>query len=95
MSTPRRWRGFISALHLDPFSAAGNVLDDDVVKPPTIEPPWALPLGFTVRSGETAPLNTYSDGSEMAPCWTTEGAFSGVGLISYQATSAPAPPRTV
>src|ERR671925_1075131 len=47
-------------------------------------------LVVPLRSGETAPFQTKSDGSFTTPDWKSEP----LGLISYQRSSVPAPPAT-
>src|SRR5438093_7864790 len=74
---------------------AGNEFDDDVVNPMMNALPWAVPDGFTVRSGDIAPLNTYRLLSLTVPDWKIEGESFGVGCTSYQFSWAPAPPATL
>ena len=60
---------------------AGNEFDDDVVNPMMNALPWAVPDGFTVRSGDIAPLNTYRLLSLTVPDWKIEGeADVGVAI---------------
>src|SRR5205814_5131815 len=70
----------------------GNVAVELVLKFMTIAlpPPFVPPL--TWRFGVIAPLNSNRDGLVTLPLWNSECV---AGLISYQRTSAPAPPLTV
>src|SRR5438034_4849710 len=79
----------------DTIWIAGNEVDDDVVNPMTNALPWAAPVGFTVRSGDIAPLNTYRLLFLTVPDWKMVGEAFGVGWISYQFSWAPAPPSTL
>jgi hypothetical protein len=53
----------------------------------------SCPDGLTVRSGASAPLNTYSVGLLTTPEETSVGVATGVGRISYHLNSVrfPAP----
>src|SRR5437764_6512797 len=65
---------------------------DDWLTLITMSPPNVLLVPLTRRSGEMAPLKVYRDVLLMVPFWIREWA---AGLISYQRTWAPAPPKTV
>src|SRR5437867_9969093 len=71
---------------------AGNAFADDVLNVSAIDPPKALSVELaTARSGETAALNAYRVELVTFP----ESRSAPFGAISYQRTSAPAPPLTV
>src|SRR5262249_61437864 len=57
-----------------------------------LPPPNFLLAPLIRRSGDIAPLNVNRDGLLMVPFWIREWV---AGLISYQRTWAPAPPKTV
>src|ERR1700680_2771667 len=77
---------------LDATFSAGRVVDDEVVTSITMLPPNLAVAPFTKRSGDTAPLKMYRLLLVNLPVWRV---LEVAGLISYQRTSAPAPPMTV
>src|SRR6266851_2003216 len=77
---------------LDATMIAGRADADDWLTLITMAPPNFLLVPLTRRSGDMAPLNVYRDKLLMVPCWISE-CFAG--LISYQRTWAPGPPKTV
>src|SRR5947209_17638620 len=70
---------------------AGYVDADDVLTLIAMLSPNAPAAPLFARSGEIAPFQTKSDGLLTAPDWKSAPAF---GSISYQRSSAPAPPKT-
>src|SRR5690242_12477965 len=78
----------------DTIWAAGNVADDEVLKPSTMALPWTQVVAEHVRSFEIPALKTYKLESLTVPDCTRVG-LAPVGLISYQRIWAPAPPITV
>src|SRR6266436_6025232 len=77
---------------LDATLMAARADADDWLTEITMSPPNFLLVPLTRRSGDIAPLNVYRDELVMVPCWITKWV---AGLISYQRTWAPAPPKTV
>src|SRR6266542_2147127 len=71
----------------DTIWAAGNVVDEVVVNPITMESPCAEPEGFTVRSGATAPLNTHRLASLTVPDWAIDGVVGLLTSTSYHRNS--------
>src|SRR5204863_10037322 len=71
----------------DTIRAEGNVVDELVVNPITMESPWAAPARVTVRSGATAPLNTHRCASLTVPDWAIEGAVGLLMSTSYHRNS--------
>src|SRR5258708_29547506 len=77
---------------LDATLIATSADADDWLTLTTMSPPNFLLVPLTRRSGDMAPLNVYRDVLLMVPCWIR---WCVAGLISYQRTWAPAPPKTV
>src|SRR5713226_9231494 len=77
---------------LDAALIAGSADDDDWLTLITTSPPNSLLVPLTRRSGDMAPLNVYRVELLMVPFWIRAWV---AGLISYQRTWAPAPPKTV
>src|SRR5215813_1996950 len=77
---------------LDATLIAGSTAEDDWLTLITMSPPNFLLVPLIRRSGDIAPLNVNSDELVMVPFWIREWV---AGLISYQRTWAPAPPKTV
>ena len=62
---------------------AGQAAELDVLKVTDMFEPNALPLGFTARSGEIDPFQTYREELLTTPLWISLGGL-GVGSISYR-----------
>src|SRR6266567_3269410 len=77
---------------LDAALMAGRVVSDDWTTSITMSPPNMLVAPLTRRSGDTAPSKMKLDALVRVPCWISEWV---AGLISYQRTWEPAPPKTV
>src|SRR6266568_1104104 len=96
MLAPVAWTRFVSAdCALVPFFhtnwIAGYVPADDVLTLIAMLSPNAPAAPLFARSGETAPFQTNSEPLPTTPDWRREPVF---GSISYQRSSAPAPPDT-
>src|SRR5262249_49746955 len=76
---------------LDATSMAGNADAEDWTTSMTMSPPNSLLEPLTRRSGDTAPSKMKLDGLLMVPFWIRLWV---AGLISYQRTWEPTPPRT-
>src|SRR6266699_1663243 len=76
---------------LDAALMAGRVVIDDRTTSITMSPPNRLVAPLTRRSGEMAPSKVKTDALLTVPCWIRVWV---AGLISYQRTWAPAPPKT-
>src|SRR6266581_324238 len=77
---------------LDATLMAGRVAVDDRTTAITMSPPNMLVAPLTRRSGEMAASKVKLDALVRVPCWISEWV---AGLISYQRTWEPAPPKTV
>src|SRR5439155_9853395 len=78
----------------DTIWEAGNVVDEVVVNPITMESPCAVREGFTVRPGATAPLHTHRFASLTVPEWAIDGVVGLLTSTSYHRNSALLPPAT-
>src|SRR5437763_467896 len=76
---------------LDATLIAGRVVADDWTTSITASPPNSFVVPLTRRSGDIAPSKVKSDELLIVPFWIREWA---AGLISYQRTWEPAPPKT-
>src|SRR3954452_21415063 len=89
MSTGADWA---AAPILETMKILASVVDDDELNTMTIESPNCLTVPLTCRSGLMAPLHRNTLVPVTLPDCSNEAA---AGSISYQRTSAPAPPSTV
>src|SRR5947207_3087045 len=76
---------------LDAALMAGRVVIDDRTRSITMSPPNMLVVPLTRRSGEMAASKVKTDELVRVPCWIRAWV---AGLISYQRTWEPAPPKT-
>src|SRR6266487_2022380 len=76
---------------LDAALRAGRVVIDDRTTSITMSPPNRLVAPLTSRSGEMAPSKVNLNALLRVPCWIRVWV---AGLISYQRTWEPAPPKT-
>src|SRR6266516_554538 len=76
---------------LDAALMAGRVVIDDRTTSITMSPPNRLVVPLTSRSGEMAPSKVNLNELLRVPCWIRAWV---AGLISYQRTWEPAPPKT-
>src|SRR5215468_2668871 len=76
---------------LDAALMAGRVVIDDRTTSITMSPPNRLVAPLTSRSGEMAPSKVNLSALLRVPCWIRAWV---AGLISYQRTWEPAPPKT-
>jgi hypothetical protein len=76
---------------LDAALMAGRVVIDDRTTLIAMSPPNRLVAPLTSRSGEMAASKVKRDELVRVPCWIRAWA---AGLISYQRTWEPAPPKT-
>src|SRR5690349_11770524 len=76
---------------LDATLMTGKAADDDWTTLMAMSPPNSLVLPLTRRSGDTAPSKVNSDELVTVPLWIR---LCVAGLISYQRTWEPAPPKT-
>src|SRR6266705_4561883 len=86
----REETGFVPIL--DATLMAGRVAGDDRTTSITMSPPNMPVAPLTRRSGEMAASKVKLDALVRVPCWISEWV---AGLISYQRTWEPAPPKTV
>src|SRR6266487_6455238 len=86
----REETGFVPIL--DATLMAGRVAGDDRTTSITMSPPNWRVVPLTRRSGEMAASKVKLDALVRVPCWISEWV---AGLISYQRTWEPAPPKTV
>src|SRR5213593_4619029 len=86
---------WVPAPTFDTVCMAGNAVEPDVLTESTMLSPWAHRTRVQARSLETPGSNTYRLASDTVPDWNRLGCLTGCGLISYQLTWAPAPPRTL
>src|SRR6266496_4407755 len=77
---------------LDATLMAGRVVVEDWTASITMSPPNWRVVPLTRRSGEMAASKVKLDALVRVPCWISEWV---AGLISYQRTWEPAPPKTV
>src|SRR5690348_3231030 len=76
---------------LDAALVVGRVVIDDRTTSITMSPPNRLVAPLTRRSGDTAPSKVKVVALLTVPCWIRAWV---AGLISYQRTWEPAPPKT-